>query len=292
MTVVPHPADRTTQLDLPSNATRDLVLLVLLADTPIDAVRKEFGTYHDIFTSLFKHSIDLVATEKHVSLEQGSKYKLTVESYDVVNGDFPKEERLKSADGLLITGSAHTAHDDEPWIIDLADYIKRLPSLNPSLKTIGICFGQQVISRAYGTKSHRNDKGWEIGVHPIELTEAGRQVFPGRTTLNIHQMHRDNVPSLPEGFELLGSTAKCPVHGMVRYVDGTRSPSEASFDQISIITLQGHPEFNSKIVNEVIAMRESKGVLSKEVADESRENADQHDDGQYIGRVFLRMFGL
>lgn len=51
-------------------------------------------------------------------------------------------------------------------------------------------------------------------------------------------MHRDNVPSLPEGFELLGSTDKCPVHGMVRYVDGTL-PSEASFDKISIITLQG-----------------------------------------------------
>ena len=51
-------------------------------------------------------------------------------------------------------------------------------------------------------------------------------------------MHRDNVPSLPEGFELLGSTDKCPVHGMVRYVDGT-SPSETSFDKISIITLQG-----------------------------------------------------
>lgn len=254
-------------------------------------VRKEFGTYHDIFTSLFKHSIDLVATEKHVTQGPNAEYKLTVESYDVVNGDFPTEDRVKSADGLLITGSAHTAHDDEPWILDLVDYIVRLPSVNPSLKTIGICFGQQVISRAYGTKSVRNDKGWEIGVHPIELTEVGRQVFTGRTQLAIHQMHRDNVPSLPEGFELLGSTDKCPVHGMVRYVDGT-SPSEASFDKISIVTLQGHPEFNSKIVNEVIEMRESKGVISKEVADESRENANSHDDGQYIGRVILRMFGL
>lgn len=55
--------------------------------------------------------------------------------------------------------------------------------MNPSLKTIGICFGQQIISRAYGTKSHRNEKGWEIGVHPIELTEVGRQVFTGRTQL-------------------------------------------------------------------------------------------------------------
>lgn len=51
-------------------------------------------------------------------------------------------------------------------------------------------------------------------------------------------MHRDNVPSVPEGFELLGSTDKCPVHGLVRYVDGV-SPAEASFDQISIVTLQG-----------------------------------------------------
>lgn len=63
------------------------------------------------------------------------------------------------------------------------DYIQRLPTVNPDLKTIGICFGQQVISRAYGTKSNRNDKGWEIGVHAIELTERGRQVFAGRTQL-------------------------------------------------------------------------------------------------------------
>lgn len=153
-------------------------------------------------------------------------------------------------------------------------------------------------------------------------------------------MHRDNVPSLPEGFELLGSTAKCPVHGMVRYAPGV-DPSKASLEQVSIIALQGestthtplpflrarrrcchlspprgrgapsrsprtrpettdpepstfagHPEFNSKIVNEVIAAREEKGVLTPEVANESRENADQHDDGQYIARVFLAMFGL
>lgn len=45
-------------------------------------------------------------------------------------------------------------------------------------------------------------------------------------------------------------------------------------------------------MNEVIEMREAKGVISKEVAEVSRENATQHDDGQYIGRVFLRMFGL
>lgn len=173
------------------------------------SVRAEFGTYHDIFASTFQHAIDLVAKEKNASQPQQqaeAQYSLTVESYDVVNGDHPREERVKSADGLLITGSgasllsgssriaarvlisrlpraASTAHDDEPWILSLVDYIQRLPTVNPNLKTIGICFGQQVISRAYGTKSNRNDKGWEIGVHAIELTERGRQVFAGRTQL-------------------------------------------------------------------------------------------------------------
>ena len=77
-------------------------------------------------------------------------------------------------------------------------------------------------------------------------------------------------------------------------VPSARALREPRADQTraSLYTVAGHPEFNSKIVNEVIEMRESKGVISKEVADESRENANSHDDGQYIGRVILRMFGL
>lgn len=157
--------------------------------------------------------------------------------------------------------TASSAHDDEPWIVTLVDYIQRLPSLNPDLRTIGICFGQQTISRAYGTMPGPNEKGWEIGVHNIELTEHGRKVFAGRTQLvrpllspapattvctlltslmaqNIHQMHRDNVPSVPEGFELLGSTDKCPVHGIVKYRDGV-SPADATLEDVRIVALQG-----------------------------------------------------
>lgn len=68
-------------------------------------VRDEFGTYHDIFASTFQHSIELAAVEKGITQEEDAEYKLTIESYDTKNGDFPKEERVKQADGLLITGS-------------------------------------------------------------------------------------------------------------------------------------------------------------------------------------------
>lgn len=143
-------------------------------------------------------------------------------------------------------------------------------------------------------------------------------------------MHRDHVPTVPEGFDLLGSSSGCDVHGMVRFVEDEGVPH--TVENVSILTLQGasslslsrsrrsrrraagavgkllssepwpdspfssrsagHPEFNSTIVNEVIDMREAKGVISHELAEESREYAGEHDDGDWIGRMFLRMFGV
>ncbi|GAA6046751.1 hypothetical protein JCM3770_003149 [Rhodotorula araucariae] len=281
---------RTTAIDLPATATRDLTLLVLLADTPIPPVVKQFGTYHDIFTGLWQRAVRLAATEDGAEpAKEGSGRTITIESYDVVQGKFPSAERVKEADGLLITGSASSAYDDDPWIVDLVSFVSRLPTLNASIKLIGICFGHQIIARANGGVCERSAKGWEIGTRRIELTQRGKQLFEGRERINIHQMHRDHVPSVPEGFELLGSTSDCDVHGFVRFVDESAPHTP---ENIAVVTLQGHPEFNSTIVNEVIDMRESKGVISHELAEESREYAGQHDDGDWIGRVLLRMFGV
>ncbi|BGP42907.1 hypothetical protein JCM10449v2_006922 [Rhodotorula kratochvilovae] len=281
---------RTTTIDLPASATRDVTLLVLLADTPIPPVVEQFGTYHDIFAGLWRRAVRLAASEDgQEPAKEGSGHKLIIESYQATDRHLPSEERVKEADGMLITGSASSAYDDDPWIVDLVSFLQRLPSLNASLKLIGICFGHQIIARANGGVCERSAKGWEIGTRRIELTQRGKQLFEGRERINIHQMHRDHVPSVPKGFELLGSTSDCDVHGFVRFVDES-APHTA--ENIAVVTLQGHPEFNSTIVNEVIDMREGKGVISHELAEESREYAGQHDDGDWIGRVLLRMFGV
>lgn len=56
-------------------------------------------------------------------------------------------------------------------------------------------------------------------------------------------MHRDHVPNLPNGFELLGSTPACGIHGMIKLAPSTTSSETESikFDptKIQIITLQG-----------------------------------------------------
>jgi hypothetical protein len=74
-----------------------------------------------------------------------------------------------------------------------------------------------------------------------------------------------------------------PVHGLVKYSDG---------GEISIFTLQGHPEFSPDIVCKIIDAREKSGVLPKELADESRKYAAERDEGIRLGGVVLSILGI
>lgn len=103
-------------------------------------------------------------------------------------------------------------------------------------------------------------------------------------------MHQDHVPSLPPTFHSIGSTLVCPIQGLVRLVSSDES-AEVTAASIQIISLQGHPEFTSSIVNKVIEVRECGGVISEELATASREHADQSSQGIKIGRLFLEMLG-
>lgn len=53
--------------------------------------------------------------------------------------------------------------------------------------------------------------------------------YLGKNRQKIQSMHRDHVAKVPSGFEVLGSSALCPVQAM-RYKD-------------LYLTTQGHPEF-------------------------------------------------
>lgn len=78
--------------------TRLLTLLILLADTPPPPLKARYGLYHDVFSALFQRSLNTVPD---------CDYELEVKSYDVVNQpwQYPSEDDLNGAAGLLITGS-------------------------------------------------------------------------------------------------------------------------------------------------------------------------------------------
>lgn len=76
------------------------------------SVLGEFGDYGDIFTSLFENAVELAKTEQDdsASLAGDGGYTLTIESYEAVVEQLPTTERVKQADGLLITGSGKQQH--------------------------------------------------------------------------------------------------------------------------------------------------------------------------------------
>lgn len=113
---------------------------------------------------------------------------MTITAHDVVNispsdplANYPS---LSEVDAILITGSKHSAFENDEWIVTLAEFVRKAiregdagTGKGRTIKVIGVCFGHQIIGRALGQVVERNEKGWEVSVTSVGLREAGRQLF-------------------------------------------------------------------------------------------------------------------
>ena len=75
---------------------------------------------------------------------------------------------------------------------------------------------------------------------------------------------------------------------MVKYLN-SRAHGGAPSD-VAVFTWQGHPEFTSDIVLKVIDAREEAGIISADLARESRIYAAQQDQGVWLGARLLMIF--
>jgi len=92
---------------------------------------------------------------------------------------------------------------------------------------------------------------------------------------------------VPPSFHLLGSTSISRIQGMVQFSDSdARIPEpDGSIPQIHILTVQGHPEFTTGIVKEIIRARRESGMMDKVTAENGLVRADERNDGDRIARV-------
>lgn len=146
-----------------------LRLAILEADKPQPQTRDRYGGYTGLFTSLLSDAAATLSPPETVL--QG----LSVTGFDIVH-DLHTYPSLDDIDAVLITGSHHTAHDNDPWIIRLVDFARRAIATG-RVRVVGVCFGHQIVGRAMGARLGRSDKGWEISVTEVNLTDKGRDIF-------------------------------------------------------------------------------------------------------------------
>lgn len=260
-----------------------LRLAILEADTPQPQTRDRFGGYTGVFTALLQEAAKPQKLEELVNIK----------GYDVVN-ELHSYPSLDDIDAVLITGSRHTAFDNDPWIIKLVEFTKKAIETN-RIRVVGVCFGHQIVGRAEGAKCGRSNKGWEVAVTEVDLTDKGKEIFgldkmvrpvllrtllydcfTDPVTQRIHQMHRDIVDEFPKGSIPLGSNEICEVQGFY-------SPGR-------YLTVQGHPEFTNEIISEILFNRHTVGIFTDEVYNEAMKRAPLPHDGVAIAKAFLKFY--
>jgi GMP synthase-like glutamine amidotransferase len=148
---------------------RPLRLAILLNDTPQPKTDARMGGYGGVFKALLNASAQLLGRRDLEDLG------VSVTVHDVVN-DLNSYPALDDIDALLLTGSKHDSYKDDPWILKLVEYTRQALDSN-RVRVIGICFGHQIIGRAVGAHVGKSNKGWEVAVTEVELTEKGKEIF-------------------------------------------------------------------------------------------------------------------
>lgn len=126
---------------------------------------------------------------------------------EIVPYDISVEEiKKKNPKGIIFTGGPSSVYVEDAKICDPAIFELGIPIL-------GICYGIQVMTHVLGGTVTRADKR-EYGVVPVDIDNSSC-LFNGLDTKNNCLMsHTDFVSKVPEGFNVIGKTATCPVAAM------------------------------------------------------------------------------
>lgn len=203
---------------------------ILETGVPPDELIAGHGSYADMLSNML----------------MASGYPFEFEIFSVYRDEFPNA--VDECDGWVVTGSASSAYDSDPWIDRLKTLIRQLHALHTPM--LGICFGHQVIAEALGGRVERFNGGWGCGLHHYQ-TEADLADSLKKDSLALHAMHQDQVVERPIEAEVILHSAFCANAGL-RYGE-------------EIVTLQPHPEFSRVFETELLCSRAGQSISREQV---------------------------
>ena len=176
----------------------------------------------------------------------------------VKDSDFP--ESLAGIDGLIVTGSPASVHDDAPWIARLLHLLRQ--AVAAGVPVFGACFGHQAIAVALGGTVERNPDGWVLGLVETRMEGLG--------AIRLYAAHLEQVVKLPPGARVIGATPGCAVAAM-RIGAG-------------VLTTQYHPEMTPGFIAALV--EELDGKLPAEVIAQARASLVQDAE---TGRIAVHI---
>ncbi len=156
-------------------------------------------------------------------------------TFDVVTGPPP---RIEACEAYMITGSPAGVYEDLPWIAPLIEFLREARG---RARLVGVCFGHQILAKAFGGEVIKSPKGWGVGLHRYGVEER-RPWMDSADEVRIAVSHQDQVVTLPPGCRVSLTSAFTPYAGL-------------AYDDGSAISFQGHPEFDPDFAKALIEAR-------------------------------------
>ena len=167
--------------------------------------------------------------------------------HNVTSTKVYEEEKLpETVDGidfLIVMGGPQSPDENRqafPYYDPKAEIALIQKAIDADIYIVGVCLGAQLLSVAYGGKYEHSPER-EIGVFPINLTEAGlddEHIKGFGSTLDTGHWHGD-MPGLSDNAVVMATSKGCP-RQIVRF-----SPKHYAF--------QAHLEFDPEAIDLLIA---------------------------------------